>query len=58
VKDSGDDGKKLKEQLDEMKVKHETLTRCQSHQHFTRAFCADIFAPKNYKAKHNHRKAA
>jgi len=25
----------------------------QFHQHFTRAFCANIFGPKNYKAKHN-----
>jgi len=24
---------------------------CQFHQHFTRTFFADIFAPKNYKAK-------
>jgi len=24
---------------------------CQFHQHFTRAFCANIFAPKNHNAK-------
>jgi len=27
--------------------------RRQFHQHFTAAFCANIFAPKNYKAKCN-----
>jgi len=28
-----------------------SLTLSQFHQHFTSSFCADIFAPKNYKAK-------
>jgi len=26
-------------------------TRCQFHQHFTSTFCANIFAPKKFKAK-------
>ncbi len=39
-------------------VEKNQTTRCQFHQHFTRAFCANIFAPKNYNAKPNQRKAA
>ncbi len=34
-------------------VEKNQTTRCQFHQHFTRAFCANIFAPKNYNAKPN-----
>jgi len=32
---------------------HTVETWCQFHQHFTPAFCANIFPPKNYKAEHN-----
>jgi hypothetical protein len=28
-------------------------SRCQFHQHFTHAFCANILAPKNIKLKRN-----
>jgi len=36
----------------EMCKKHSFwVFRCQFHQHFTWAFCANIFVPKNYKVK-------
>ncbi len=31
--------------------KYLTVRRCQFHQHFTRAFCANILGPKNFKLK-------
>jgi len=34
------------------------VTKSTIHQHFTSSFCADILAPKNYKAKMLIRKAA
>jgi len=38
-------------QTDRLPRRHILQSRCQFHQYITSSFCANIFAPKNYKSQ-------